>query len=87
MLKGMVQITEFGFKCMAEILPCAYPKLSPILIGYRSPPGQSLARQQSDSHFDNICGLRHACYFTELLDIERLVCQVLGISIILLRLF
>ena len=85
--EGMVQIMEFCFKCMAEILPCAYTKLCPILINYRSPPGQSLARQQGDSHLDNLCGLHHACHFTELLDVERPVFQLLGISVILLRLF
>ena len=81
MAEGMVQITEFHLKCMAEILLCAYTKLSPIFIGYRSPPGQSLARQQSDSHFDNICGLFHSGHLAELLDVECPVRQLLGITI------
>ena len=79
--EGMVQITEFGFKCMAEILLCAYTKLCPTLIGYRLPPGQSLAHQQGDSDFDNLRGLCHACHFTEVLDVERPVCQLLSVTI------
>ena len=55
----MVEILEFSFERMAKILPAANTQPCPILVGDRMPPGQSLARQQSDSHFDNLCRLRH----------------------------
>ena len=82
----MVKIPEFSFKCMAEILPATNSQPCPILVGDRTPPGQSLARQQGDSHFDNLCRLRHPRHFAKLLDIERPVCQLLGVSIELLGL-
>ena len=82
----MVEIPEFSFKCMAKILPAANTQPCPILAGDRMPPGQSLARQQGDSHLDNLCRLRHPRHFTKLLDVERPVCQLLGVSIELLGL-
>ena len=50
------------------------------------PPGQSLARQQGDSHLDNLCRLRHPRHFTKLLDVERPISQLLGVPIEFLRL-
>ena len=82
----MVKIPEFSFKCMAEILPATNSQPCPILVGNRMPPGQSLARQQGDSHLDNLRWLRHPRHFAKLLDIERPICQLLGVSIELLGL-
>ena len=85
--QGMMQVTEFSFECMAEILPCAYTKSCPILISYQLPPGQSLSRDQGDSHLDNFHWLRYTRHLTRLLDVEHPICQLLGIPIILLQLF
>ena len=82
----MVEIPEFGFKCMAKMLPAADSQPCPILVGDRMPPGQSLARQQGDSHLDNLCWLRHPRHFAKLLDVERPIRQLLGIPIELLGL-
>ena len=77
----MVQIPKFSFKRLAEILPVANTQSCPILVGDRTPPGQSLARQQGDSHLDNFRRLRHPCHFAKLLNVKRPVCQLLGVSI------
>ena len=82
----MVEIPEFSFKCMAKILPAADSQPCPILVGDQTPPGQSLAHQQGDSHLDNLRWLRHPRHFTKLLDIERPIRQLLGIPIKLLGL-
>ena len=82
----MVQIPKFSFKRLAEILPVANTQSCPILVGDRTPPGQSLARQQGDSHLDNLCRLRHPRHFTKLLDVERPISQLLGVPIELLGL-
>ena len=50
------------------------------------PPGQSLARQQGDSHLDNLRRLCHPRHFTKLSDVERPIRQLLGIPIELLGL-
>ena len=84
--KGMVEIPEFSFKRMAEILPAANSQPCPILVGDRTPPGQSLARQQGDSHLDNLRRLCHPRHFTKLLDVKRPICQLLGVPIKLLGL-
>ena len=85
--QGMMQVTEFSFECMAEILPCAYTKSCPILISYQSTPGQSLPHEQGDSHLDNFCWLRYTCHFTKLLNVKCPICQLLGIAVKLLWLF
>ena len=85
--EGMVQVTELGFQCMAKVLPSAYSQLGPILICYGPPPSQGLARQQGDSHLDNLHRLCHTRHFTKLLDIKCSVRQLLGITVVLLRLF
>ena len=71
---------------MAKILPRANTQPCPILVGDRMPPGQSLARQQGDSHLDNLRWLCHPHHFAKLLDIERPICQLLGVPIELLGL-
>ena len=84
--QGMVEIPEFSFKRMAKILPAANTQPCPILVGDRTPPGQSLARQQGDSHLDNLRRLCHPRHFAKLLDVERPICQLLGVPIKLLGL-
>ena len=86
MAQGMVKVTEFGFQCMAKILPRAYTQPCPILISYRSPPGLHLSREQGDSHLDNLHQLCHPRHFTKLLDVEHPIYQFLGIPIKLLGL-
>ena len=82
----MVEIPELGFKCKSKILPAADSQPCPILVGDQTPPGQSLARQQGDSHLDNLRRLRHPHHFAKLLDVERPIRQLLGIPIELLGL-
>ena len=84
-MESMVQVAEFRFQRMAKVLPCANTQPCPILVGYRSPPGQSLAHQLGNSHLDNLHRLCHACHFAELLDVERPVSQLLGVTIKFLR--
>ena len=84
--EGVVQVVEFSLQGMAKVLPCTNAQSSPVLISYQPPPRQCLPHQQRDSHFDNLGRLHHACHFAELLDVERPVCQLLGIPIKLLRL-
>ena len=84
--QGMVEIPEFSFKRMAKILPAANYQPCPILVGNRMPPGQSLARQQGDSHLDNLRWLCHPRHFAKLLEVECPILQLLGIPIKLLRL-
>ena len=79
--QGMVQVTEFSFECMAEILPCAYTKSCPVLISYQSPPGQCLSHEQGDSRLDNFHWLRYTRHLTKLLDVECPICQLLGVPI------
>ena len=69
---------------MAKILPGENTQPCPILIRYRSPPRQRFARQQRDSHFDNLRGLCHSGYLAELLDIECPIRQLLSIAVKLL---
>ena len=86
-VQGMVQVTEFSFEGMAEILPCTYTKSCPILISYLLPPGQHLSREQGDSQLDNFYRLRYTRHLTKLLDVKCPICQLLYVPIILLRLF
>ena len=84
--QGMVEIPEFGFKRMENILPAANTQPCPILVCDRMPPGHSLARQQGDSHLDNLRRLCHPRHFAKLLDVKHPICQLLGIPIKLLGL-
>lgn len=44
-VQGMVQVMEFSFQSLAEILPGTNPEFCPILICHWSPPGQGLPHQ------------------------------------------
>ena len=87
MVQCMVKVMEFGLQCMAKILPRAYTQPCPIPVSYQLPPGQHLSHEQGDSHLDNFHRLHYTHHLTKLLDVEHPIRQLLGIAIILLRLF
>ena len=60
------------------------PNLAQFSLATESPPGQHLPHQQVTAILTIFRWLHHTCHFTELLDVERPICQLLGIPIKLL---
>ena len=77
----MVDVLELGRDMGGEVYPAAYSQHRPALASNSTPPGQCSSSKKRHGHFDLFSDIRYATYQAVLLQIEKPVGQILGVSL------
>ena len=77
----MVDVLELGCDMGGEVYPAAYSQCRPALASNSTPPGQCSSSKKHHSHFDLFSDIRHTTYQAVLLQIEKPIGQLLGVSL------
>ena len=77
----MVDVLELGRDVGGEVYPAAYSQHRPALASNSTPPGQCSSSKKHHGHFDLFSDVCHTTYQAVLLQIEKPVDQLLGVSL------